>query len=90
MRKSAAAAVLTTFFIGVGSLLGACKLDNNGKGSRGNEPATDPKTPVARVGSAVITAGELETAARPQLARIETQMAEPRSGGPNAGGGRSE
>jgi protein-disulfide isomerase len=57
------------------SLVGACKMNGN-RPSGGGEPAIDPKTPVARVGSSVITAGELEIAARPQVARLEAQIAE--------------
>jgi protein-disulfide isomerase len=38
--------------------------------------ASNPESPVARVSGQVITAGELEKAAKPQLTRIETEHAE--------------
>jgi predicted DsbA family dithiol-disulfide isomerase len=38
--------------------------------------ASDPKAPVARIGNEVITAGELDTSIKPQLARMEAEHAE--------------
>jgi predicted DsbA family dithiol-disulfide isomerase len=46
--------------------------------ARSSAPAatSDPKAPVARIGNDVITAGELDTTVKPQLARMEAEHAE--------------
>jgi protein-disulfide isomerase len=55
----------------------ACsKPPRSGAASSASAGASNPQTPVARVSGQVITSGELDKAAKPKLARIESEYAE--------------
>jgi protein-disulfide isomerase len=54
----------------------ACSKAPSRPAAGGSSASGNPETPVARIGTQVITAGELDKAAKPKLSRLEAEHAE--------------